>query len=465
MAADNGQRQIILCFDGTGNTFQSNGTETNILKICRMLERTDDQLIYYQPGIGTEVTPGSLASHSLRAGSRGGNTKALNLALGKSFDRHVLGGYRFLMRHYKVGTRIFIFGFSRGAYTAWFLNALLDHAGLLGADNEEVIPFVWDAYAAFMLAQSRGGDEVQQKRGQAYNVLKTCRETLCRPMGRVQFLGLFDTVNSVTDFEVQYDSPPSAKTIRHAVSIDERRVKFRPTLLEVKRRASSEAGSKIRPTTFMASQSSAKHRRPGDGAGNDATNRQEGCMNPKPQYDERDVTKNKEDESEDDFTDIEEVWFTGSHSDVGGGCEFVLGEKQETRLSNIPLVWMVEEARRAGIRFDEGKIEGAGISHRTSPEAVEGMLLSAAEKGIVHDSMQSLLWRLVERLPVKRRELMADHSYKFVRFPPSRGSMRGVPRDMCIHDSVIQRMKADSSYRPANLKGCDAVREFFSGNQ
>lgn len=40
-----GSRQIVLCFDGTGNTF-TNGTETNVLKICRMLERTDEQCEY-----------------------------------------------------------------------------------------------------------------------------------------------------------------------------------------------------------------------------------------------------------------------------------------------------------------------------------------------------------------------------------------------------------------------------------
>lgn len=37
------ERQIVLCFDGTGNTFRTDGTETNILRICRMLERTDEQ--------------------------------------------------------------------------------------------------------------------------------------------------------------------------------------------------------------------------------------------------------------------------------------------------------------------------------------------------------------------------------------------------------------------------------------
>jgi uncharacterized protein (DUF2235 family) len=45
--ADTPRRQIVLCFDGTGNTFRADGTETNILKICRMLERTDEQCKFH----------------------------------------------------------------------------------------------------------------------------------------------------------------------------------------------------------------------------------------------------------------------------------------------------------------------------------------------------------------------------------------------------------------------------------
>lgn len=70
--------------------------------------------------------------------------KAFDLALATSFDQHVIRGYRFLARRWVPGAKIYLFGFSRGAYTARFLNEMLDYVGLLSADNEELIPFVWE---------------------------------------------------------------------------------------------------------------------------------------------------------------------------------------------------------------------------------------------------------------------------------------------------------------------------------
>jgi uncharacterized protein (DUF2235 family) len=57
-----------------------------------------------------------------------------------------MSGYRFLMRYYNVGDDIFLFGFSRGAYTARFLAEMLDHVGLLSAGNEEMAIFAWKAF-------------------------------------------------------------------------------------------------------------------------------------------------------------------------------------------------------------------------------------------------------------------------------------------------------------------------------
>jgi len=63
--------------------------------------------------------------------------------LGTSFGAHVMGGYKFLMRYYMPGDDIYMFGFSRGAYTARFLAEMLDHIGLLSAGNEEMCHFAW----------------------------------------------------------------------------------------------------------------------------------------------------------------------------------------------------------------------------------------------------------------------------------------------------------------------------------
>ena len=61
-----------------------------------------------------------------------------------------------------------------------------------------------------------------------------------------------------------------------------------------------------------------------------------------------------DDDSDDEEQDIQEVWFAGAHADIGGGWPLEAGE--DTALSHIPLVWMVREAERAGLRFDPKKV-------------------------------------------------------------------------------------------------------------
>jgi uncharacterized protein (DUF2235 family) len=135
------KRKFILCFDGTGNKFTGTEIDSNILKIYRMLDRSDHTCItYYQPGIGTYA--GTSLSHTSRlARLRSWYLKTKDQALGSSLDDHVMGGYKFLMRYYRTGDEIYLFGFSRGAYTARFLAEMIDHIGLLSQGNEELIHF------------------------------------------------------------------------------------------------------------------------------------------------------------------------------------------------------------------------------------------------------------------------------------------------------------------------------------
>ncbi|KAK0750186.1 hypothetical protein B0T18DRAFT_408405 [Schizothecium vesticola] len=123
---------IVLCFDGTGNKFHGDDSDSNILKICRMLDRTaSDQYHYYQPGIGTYVVSDSFSHTGTVARMKSWYMKAKDSAVGSSFDHHVVGGYRFLMRFYCPGDEIYIFSFSRGAYIARFLAEMLDYVGPL----------------------------------------------------------------------------------------------------------------------------------------------------------------------------------------------------------------------------------------------------------------------------------------------------------------------------------------------
>ncbi|KAL4864674.1 hypothetical protein BDV12DRAFT_175879 [Aspergillus spectabilis] len=232
-------KQFVLCFDGTGNKFAGDESDSNVLKIFRMLDRSKaHQFHYYQPGIGTYVTSNTLSHTSRFQRIRSAYQKAKDSAVGSSFDEHVMGGYKFLMRFYNPGDEIFFIGFSRGAYIARFLAEMLDFIGLLEAGNEELTRFAWKTFAKW---QQRGGDaeEDKEEKKKLFRYMKAFRETFSRPITRIRFMGLFDTVNSVPRFEsawmqrskFPYTARSSARVIRHAVGIDERRAKFRQDLI------------------------------------------------------------------------------------------------------------------------------------------------------------------------------------------------------------------------------------------
>jgi Uncharacterized alpha/beta hydrolase domain (DUF2235) len=132
-------RKLILCFDGTNDKYSADNT--NVVKLYAMLERTQgDQLTCYQPGIGTLIPQGVFGRFQRWA------VTFIDSAIAWLLQEHVTDGYRFLMRYYQPGDEIFIFGFSRGAYTARVVAGMLHKVGLLSAGNEELLPFAWDMY-------------------------------------------------------------------------------------------------------------------------------------------------------------------------------------------------------------------------------------------------------------------------------------------------------------------------------
>lgn len=99
--APNRHRKFVLCFDGTGNKFQGTDSDSNILKIFRMLDRRDgSQFHYYQPGIGTYVTTGSLSHTSHWQRFKSWYSKTKDSAIGTSFAEHVMGGYKVSRTHH-----------------------------------------------------------------------------------------------------------------------------------------------------------------------------------------------------------------------------------------------------------------------------------------------------------------------------------------------------------------------------
>ncbi|KFG77830.1 oxidoreductase, short chain dehydrogenase/reductase family [Metarhizium anisopliae] len=444
--AERAPRKLILCFDGTGNKFHGDESDSNILKIFRMLDRSaGDQYHYYQPGIGTYVISDSLSHSGLRARISSWYQKAKDSAIGSSFDQHVVGGYRFLMRFYQTGDEIYMFGFSRGAYIARFLAEMLDYIGLLCHGNEEMVKFAWKAFAQWQArkppskeAEDEANEsEEDRETRRMYNYMKGFRETFSRPVGRIKFLGLFDTVNSVPRFEAAwmqrtkfpYTARTSARFIRHAVSIDERRAKFRQDLLYQKppkhehhRRVRSEhmAGmiDRIRRSIDVShAHSEEKHALPpvpiekerhGSQflAPGDAGRGRRGAVSHKHHYapyrarsrsrqrmaqgalmeDQDNMScsdasqwEAEMDDWQNEDQDIDEVWFAGGHGDIGGGWEALDGRKSA---SHVPLSWMVREAMKAGLSFDLDNITEMGcqdVFDKVRPSA-RGMKSSRASQ-------------------------------------------------------------------------------------
>ncbi|KDN34067.1 hypothetical protein RSAG8_12855, partial [Rhizoctonia solani AG-8 WAC10335] len=134
------ERTLVLCFDGTSNHFSDKNT--NVVKLVELLKKDDPskQMVYYQTGVGTYSSPGLTTSIGLAIASK------LDEAVAWYLYQHVIDGYRYLMETYRIGDRIALFGFSRGAFTARALAGMLHCVGLLPRHNAEHIPFAYEIY-------------------------------------------------------------------------------------------------------------------------------------------------------------------------------------------------------------------------------------------------------------------------------------------------------------------------------
>ncbi|MBZ5666857.1 MAG: DUF2235 domain-containing protein [Acidobacteriia bacterium] len=213
-------KNIVVCCDGTGN--QYGYANSNVVKLYWTLSAQDKQVAYYHPGVGTMG-----ARNALSAVGKWW-TKVRGLAFGYGFSDNIADVYSFLMREFNPGDQIYIFGFSRGAYTARALCGLLHMCGLLTPGNEGLIPY------ALRLYKSNDPCKFEIAAGFA-----TTFSIPCKPY----FLGLWDTVSSVgwildpihtKGGHLPYTAAlPDVSVVRHAVSIDERRAFFRQNLVHL----------------------------------------------------------------------------------------------------------------------------------------------------------------------------------------------------------------------------------------
>src|SRR5215813_1481181 len=130
-------RNIVILCDGTGNEISEN--ISNVLKLYRCLRKTEKttprQIVYYDPGVGTLSRPN--VWHKLKQDFNA----ILGLATGYGLDDNVLAAYRFLVQNWQEGDRVYMFGFSRGAYTVRVLAALIHKIGLIAPEQSNLSGF------------------------------------------------------------------------------------------------------------------------------------------------------------------------------------------------------------------------------------------------------------------------------------------------------------------------------------
>jgi uncharacterized protein (DUF2235 family) len=400
-------KNIVICCDGTGN--QVEGNLSKVLKLFRILQKSGEQRVYYGPGIGTLGTddPWTVFKQNAKA--------VFGLATGYGLDDEILEAYKFLVDHYEDGDDIFLFGFSRGAYTVRALAGFINMVGLLPPDQANIADYGLVAY----------------KRSSEKNDLHLAWDFGSITGGRaiaVKFVGVWDTVASmiVPRWDRLYPTlqtlpytrqNKSVQIFRQAMAIDERRRMFR-------------LNRWMDPQSYFAN-------RFGTAA---------------PQY-------------------IKQVWFAGVHADVGGGYP-----ENESGLSKFPLCWLIDEAVQHGLKINAG-LKDHLVLGMPYPHATRTYVAPNAA-GTLHDSM-TWAWRLIEWIPrrVKYEEwpwrLKFDGFYipcgepRLIDNPPNPSTAANLGRSATtqhppaprIHQSVLDRQKLRPDYRPINFPKNNYVTE------
>ncbi len=262
---------IVICFDGTGGDVKADGN-SNVVQLFRRLHNEPGrQLTYYDPGVGTFSAAGAWTAPAQRI------SRLFGLAFGAGMRTNLEEAYTFLINHWTPGDKIFIFGFSRGAYCARALTGLLHLIGITRPGSENLVRYAVSNYAR-RKPKWRKDDWIKAKQFASV----ASQENDGHFWVPVEYLGIWDSVKAPGLLRRSMEWPytrtlPNVVAGRHAVSIDERRRPFREYLVDEKQTA------------------------------------------------------------------IQEVWFAGNHSDIGGG--YVV----KPRLGDVALKWITDGATAAGL--------------------------------------------------------------------------------------------------------------------
>jgi uncharacterized protein (DUF2235 family) len=376
-------RKIVVLSDGTGNSSAALW-RTNVWRTFDALDLSgSDQVAFYDDGVGTS----SFKPLAILGG-----------AFGIGLRRNVIDIYKFVCRNYQTeADEIFGFGFSRGAFTIRVVTGLILDQGLVQADNE--IDLHRLATAAYTDYHSRKyhtvwweifnkDQRIPPPRAAANN----------KPVNTIRFLGLWDTVaayglpvdemtRGVSKWIWPLELPsrvldPRVQRACHALALDDERTTFHPVLWDEGAQVSTKPDQ------------------------------------PRPLSDER----------------ISQVWFSGMHSNVGGGYP-------DDSLAHIPQYWIMNEARLCGLRFKSAP--------DADPDSMVNTKAGRDKDGRLYDS-RSGLGSYYRYGPRKLAELCND---KFSNKPGDSVLIR-VPK---IHESVMKRI--ENNAHPCAALGIPAEYE------
>ena len=281
------RRRLVVCCDGTWNRADAK-IITNVEKIARSIQ-TDpeksggsEQLVEYITGVGVGYKV----------------DRILGGWLGCGVFNNVRTAYRFLALNHEVGDEIYLFGFSRGAYTARSVAGMIGYVGLLTRDAL--------VHGYLGEALERYKTRLDQPKDSEFRNIEEFRTACCHPEVTITLLGVFDTVGALgvptvlhTDHQFHdVTLGPAVHCARQALAIDELRLTFAPCLWTVPDTAPNLVALNPKPGTRL------------------------------------------------EVPRVKQVWFEGVHSDVGGGYS-------EDGHSNTTLRWMTDQAKEAGLVFDQ----------------------------------------------------------------------------------------------------------------
>ncbi|KAI9569164.1 hypothetical protein HD554DRAFT_619999 [Boletus coccyginus] len=283
-------RNLAVFIDGTSD--KHGDKETNVMKLFNALpdeERLElTQRKQYYKGIGARDVDNL--------------ENKVDKAIAWNVKRNVIDAYKWLAGVYQEGDQIYLFGYSRGAYQVRALTSMIHEVGLVKENPtpEERFKEVYRLYCS-----------IDPNKLETRNAAIKFKRTFCRPSVRIHFVGVWDTVSSLGLIKKDIHLTSSACVtnachFRHALALDERRVKFM-----------AEYFTEMNPHHTNVQSS-----RPAVG-------------------------------------DVKEVWFAGCHSDVGGTSRAVAAEVLDppeklvpVHAGNVPLLWMRREAEAEGLVFE-----------------------------------------------------------------------------------------------------------------